>query len=184
MNPRVIGLDPALSRTGLALPEGTTVSIVSKVEWHQGDDGNVRVRRCADIATKVAVHLRRAMPIDVAVVEGYLPGAIGGEHTLIRLVEVGALIRFVLDQMRIPFLEVHPSTLKSLAAGSAGADKPEMIRAAKWHGGDPANHDEADAFLLRWLGVVHYSEDFTGMTGHEAERLNKLAWPKIEGASA
>lgn len=185
MTARVLGIDISTARTGVALPDGTTHSILPRVEVTKTSPCTVRVRRVADIGTQLALLLRRhqldGTNVDVATVEGYLLAGPGGPWVMIRLVEVGLMVRFVLDQLRIPFVEIPPSTLKRWATGGGGADKHAMELAAREHGGTPANHDEADAYLLRSMGVAWYG-DWDALTREQLDVLGRYPWPELERA--
>lgn len=144
----VIGVDASLTRTGLARADGRLVSIVPKA------GANDRARRLFEIVSV----FRRNLPTGEAgaVIERYNPRGQQG-YTMAHLAELGGVLRLVLFEFAIPWVEVPPSTLKKFATGKGNADKDAMVAAARAAGADPANHDEADAFWLRRYGIEEVS---------------------------
>jgi hypothetical protein len=165
---RVGGLDPALSTTGVAWPDGTfsTLRPPALPTRPKGEPARCvdRARRLQDIERLFVVEARRHPPTaELWMLEGYSMGgargyaaaytAEGGGVLRLRLVEVGAR----------EILEIPPSRLKKYATGDGGkkTDKAAMLAAAiaavvRPRGVLfylPTNHDEADAFWLRQLGV-------------------------------
>lgn len=140
----VLGLDLAARASGVALPTGRTLTlrpsaklaVAARIHWVEG-------------AVMRIVRLYRPA---VVVIEGYAPNSVGILST-IRLAEVGGAVRARLYEAGVPYIEVHPTRLKRYATGNGNAPKERMILAAVVAGATPANHDEADAALLRALGI-------------------------------
>lgn len=173
----VMGLDVSTKRTGVALPTGRTISIVPKTTEN--------ARRAHFIVGQLARQLRIYEPA-VVVIEGYAPHSIGTLST-IRLAEVGGAIRVLLFELGVPYVEVVGSAMKRFATGNGAADKDRMVRAATAAGATPANHDEADAFVARAVGLLAYGVDlFERDEENRAARLEVAAavtWPPIEGGT-
>lgn len=175
---RVVGLDLSVARTGFALPDGRTLSCAPRQRAHAA--------RLHELASRIFARIdidHNRHRIDIAVVEGYLTHTAGAEASY-RLAELGGVIRLFLYARGIPYVEVHPSTLKSWAGhviGRPPASKDDMISAALTLGYQPRNDDEADAALLHAIGVQRYQPDpdRPGMT----ETLARLRWPELAGAS-
>lgn len=143
--PAVIGLDLSIKRTGVALPDRTTLNVTTSETGY---------RRHADIAIQVAKIVRHHRPRLVAL-EDYAPNSIGRLST-IRAGELGGIIRTQLELARVPWIAVGPTELKKYATGRGNATKPEMVKAAIELGARrDITHDEADAYLLRRYGIRH-----------------------------
>lgn len=140
---KIVGLDLSLTSTGVALPDGHTVTLHPKQYAVTG-------RRLNELWGLLYPLLDRHRP-DVAVVEGYAYGAnMPGSE---RRAEWVGCARLALERFRIPHIDVPPKKLKKWATGNGNADKAAMVQAALAAGGDPANDDEADAYLLRAMAL-------------------------------
>jgi Holliday junction resolvasome RuvABC endonuclease subunit len=180
---KIIGLDLSLSRTGLARPDGTTSSFRPK----GGADNPAH--RLHELRDRIGATLLAIRP-HLAVLEGYQTnaqhaGGRGSETTTIRLAELGGAIRVELYANGVRYVEVHPSTLKAwagLVLGHQVKSKDDMVSAALTLGGHPDNDDQADAFLLRCIGIQRYepNPDWPDMTA----KIAGLPWPELRAAHA
>lgn len=168
----VLGLDPSTKRTGVALPTGRTLAlaprttvVADRLHWFAGALG-----RILDVYQP-----------DLAVLEGYAPHSIGTLST-IRLAELGGVLRLTLFEHGVPYVEVPPSRLQRYGTGRGGADKDAMVAAARAAGAEVAGDDEADAWLLRALGVAGMGgpDLLDGDDpGHRLEIVADVVWPVI-----
>jgi Holliday junction resolvasome RuvABC endonuclease subunit len=170
---RILGLDLSCASTGVALPTGRTITlspsstlgVAPRIHW---------------IAGSIARIVRVYDP-QVAVVEDYAPHSVGILST-IRLAEVGGAVRMMLYELGLPYLNVRPNTLKRYATGNGNAPKERMILAASVGGASPRNHDEADAWLLRALGLHGFDgRELLDGHGDRKARLEVIAaidWPE------
>lgn len=172
---RIIGLDLSLTSSGIALPDGTTRTI-------HPQHVDPRGRRLNDLGSQLWRLLEEHRP-HVAIIEAlplHAPGIVG----LIRRAEWHGCVLRDLRRLRCPVVEVDNAKLKSYGAGHGGADKAAMVQAALDAGGDPANDDEADAYVLRAFGllVIDGTDLFNDPT--EVARRLRLAddiwWPTVE----
>lgn len=169
---RIIGLDLSIVSTGIALPDGTTRTLQPRVVDLGG--------RLNQLGTDLWRILEPHRP-QLAVIEGYSlhsPGPLG----MVRRAEwVGCVRRDLRRMNRCPIVEVAPTKLKSWATGNGNAMKPAMVQAARDAGGDPANDDEADAYLLWALGRLTVDDlDLFNDPKGRIRRLavaDDLAWP-------
>lgn len=141
----VFGIDASTTRTGLARPDGTTVSITA----HAG--AKDPIRRLHELAEKVSHELRRWPDAELLVIEKVLLFGPGRE-ALVRLGELSGAIRLLAFERDLAVVEVPGTPLKLAATGNGRASKDDMVAAAIAAGGNPRNDDEADAWHLHNLG--------------------------------
>lgn len=177
----VIGIDPSLVSTGLAvLTDGRPTALHSiGYGGHDGDSYATRSRRVRAVCRSVIEWALREVRPDLAVIEGpaygqFLPSTFdrsGLWHGL-----YGAL-----DAKKIPIGVVPPQTRAKWATGSGRAEKGEvLLNVREWFPGVRVlNHDIADAAVLALMGAFHLGEamPFTVKPRHYAG-LEAAAWPK------
>ncbi len=166
---RILGLDLSTKRVGFADVDGNTFSITTAY----GADENPR--RLSTMASQIERRIRTHPPLpDLVVIEGYSLNS-PGRIALIRLGEIGGVVRCHLHELDIPFMEVPPASLKRHATGNGNADKDRMYDRAKELGSPARNHDEADAWLLRRMArQAHGFEQPT--LAHELDAIAALTW--------
>lgn len=171
----VVGIDPALSVTGVA-----SAGTVTTIRPRRSDVAYERHWRVATEVLTFALHSRAHL----AVVEDYAPHGIGINSTLVAG-EVGGLVRTLLTVRAVPFALVRPNTLKLYATGKGNADKAAMVDAATARLGErfprEAKVDDlADALWLRDLGAWLYRLPSVGPHPDGAARLDLevfARWP-------
>lgn len=143
---RIAGLDNSTKRIGYADADGG----IHSISVHAGAED--KPRRLHQLATALTLDLRRHPPLpDLIIVEGYAPSPF--PWSMIRLGELGGVVRLRLFEMDIPFVEIPPKSVKLFATGNGNAGKPAMIAAAEALDALVRNDDEADAFHLRRFGL-------------------------------
>jgi len=162
---RILALDLSLTRTGVCRPDGETSCIVT---------GALRgMKRIDAIARQVHA---LALDADFVAIEGYSFGSKG--RSIFDVAELGGCIRFLLYRLRVPFVDVPPSTLKKYATGKGNAPKDAMISAAirrfDFAGSD---NNEADAYLLWCMARQAYGDPVAKVPQVQAEAVGKVAWP-------
>jgi len=146
---RSVGLDIA-TNLGLALVEGNECK--GKSLSFPKQKGFARLQL---IASEVERILLVWQP-ELVMVEGY---GFGNRFTLVTLAEVGTVVRVVLNNLKLPWLEVAPTTLKKWATGNGAAKKDQMAAAAKKQFNfESPYHDVIDAFWLAKMGQVDMIE--------------------------
>ena len=167
----VVGLDPSLRATGLALPDGELLTITTP-SCSTLDD---RIERIRHVVGKVGVRAR----IDaLVVIEGPAFGMNNkATHELaglwwalvVRLAEQG-------NQIAV----MAPGQLKKFATGSGNAKKPDMRMALYQRAGlDIRSDDEVDAFWLRQAGLVRQGHpDALSLPKTQTAVLDGIAWPE------
>jgi Holliday junction resolvasome RuvABC endonuclease subunit len=187
----IMGGDLSLTATGLCLPDGSTTTI----KTGGADKGDQRLV----IMRQAFTHHLRCWPIDLMVLEragqfqsGDAALAVGMAH---------GIIREVLAEFKVPYAYIAPTVVKQFATGRGGADKKEMViacnqakrRSTESPGKDITDHNQADAWWLRQMGVWWDSEDRevlrigeigqVDMDGHGIRhRAVYGPWPKNGGA--
>lgn len=107
--------------------------------------------RVNSIAARVMEMHANCKP-DFVVIEAYAVGKFSG--SAICSIEIGSIIRFLLWQNDIPFLEVSPTSLKKFVTGKGNAKKENMIlEVFKRFGYTSATNDIADAVGLGMYGL-------------------------------
>lgn len=140
IGPAVVGIDPSLSATGLALADGSTVTVQNRKIT--GDKRLVHLYLSVYNAVLLA---------DFAVIED-LPthaksaGLTGRSQGVVRL---------ALQQADVPYVALPPATLKKAATGKGNADKAAMLAALPAEVGEVIGKDDnqADAWWLRQCGL-------------------------------
>ena len=150
---KTMGIDAATC-TGLALvgdaeDRGKTLEIPSERGF----------QRLQLIATSVTRILHTWNPA-FAAVEGY--AYCKNISSFVTLVEVGTVIRMMLRERGISWVEVPPTVLKKWTTGSGKADKNQMALAVKQRWGlESVSHDVVDAFALAEMAQLGWKEILT-----------------------
>lgn len=168
----VMGIDPALRSLGAALPDGRLLTIRPRADGH--DD------KLNEIDSLIRGLLYQHTP-DLVLVEGPAPHGPGWQAKS-TLDEVRGIVRLAVRHHGGPALIVGPSRLKRYATGNGNAPKELMVAAARQLGHDPRNDDEADAALLRALGLhgVTGDDPFRDRDpGHRLDVISNMTWPLI-----
>lgn len=170
----IAGLDLSTKRIGYATPGGAAFSISARTGPEEP------ARRLHELARELERYLRIYPPRpELVIVEGYSLAS-PGRLSLVRLGELGGVVRLRLFELGIPYVEIPPSSLKRYATGNGSAKKPAMQAAAVELGADPdVNDDEADAYLLRHLGRAAYGLEPLP-ADHRLEVVSSISWPVLE----
>ncbi len=144
----IIGLDLALTATGVALLHGAEAPSAATL-----DPGSLRgVKRLVwyrGALDTCMVDLEGARP-GLCVVEGYSFASKNGREAA---GELGCVLRLLCHDAGVPLLVVPPSTLKKYVTGKGTADKAQMmLRVYQRWGFDPSDDHQADAYALAQFG--------------------------------
>lgn len=138
---RVAGIDPSLNATGLALKDGSTLTLKQKAA-----DGDYRLVKIADGVEEAVLG---GSGHDLAIIEDLPRNAMGAGVTG----QVQGVIRERLQRAGVPYLLVSAATLKKAATDNGRADKAQMRQAWLGYSGiDNSHDDEVDAEWLRIVG--------------------------------
>lgn len=163
---KIMGIDAALTRTGVAFPDGTTRLIRTK-----DGTGDARLLYIRD---HLRVALRSSYP-DLVILEDIRAGLKGAAARQIPMVH-GAVRVELMDQA-VPYIEINASTLKAYATGNGNANKAAMIMAAyKRSGREFTDDNECDAAWLRWLGLDWAGQPELILPAAQRARLRVVDW--------
>lgn len=198
---RVLGLDPSLRRTGIAILtdyDGVTAPAVLR-EMGEGSKeresylhGNRRLRAVCSHTLRIVDEYRSTIGpdnIDLAVIEGHafsrnLP-SVEDRHGLWHGL-VGAL-----DVRKIPIAIVQPSTRERFITGKASTgptalppdERKEAVLAEirkLFPQNRIANHDIADAVGLALMGAIHLGMNMPFRLGRRhVEGVHTVNWPAL-----
>ncbi len=171
---RIVGLDLALTATGIADEHGTRCFRSKSRGMERLDEILTQVRGTGEPRPELVV------------IEGYSFGSHSAHAH--ELGELGGVIRYDLWRVQIPYVDVAPAVLKKFTTGKGNASKFEVIAAAirRW-GFEGSDENEADAYMLRMMGLCHYDVPAVmpdlEVPGYAREGLAKVQWP-LAGVSA
>lgn len=158
---RVMGIDPSLNSTGVAMVDGTLLTLKQKPA-----DGDYRLVKIRAAIIGAISHPNRP---DLVVMEDLPRNAMGAGITG----QVQGVIREVLQNNKVPYLLVSAATLKKFATQKGNAKKPDMRKAwLEYSGDDNPRDDEVDAAWLRTLGQYLVADTDYGYTHWEAAVAN------------
>lgn len=161
----IMGVDAALTRTGVAFPDGSTRLIRTK---DGGGDGRLLYLR-----DHLRIALRTSRP-DLVVMED-LQGLYKGEAAR-QMPMVHGVVRVELMDQQLPYVVVNPSTLKMYALGKRGDKTAMMMAAYKRSGREFTDDNECDAAWLRWLGLDWAGRPEVALPAAQRERLRVIDW--------
>lgn len=149
MRPRVLGLDPSLQATGVALPNGTTA--VVRPGARRGVERLIHLRNyVVALASGATVEVPA---VDMVVIEGMALGT-ARQASSYEMGGLGWVLRVALTEAGVRWIEVPPATLKKYATGRGNASKEEVLATAiRRLGFEGHDFNEADAAWLRVAGM-------------------------------
>ena len=152
MSRRVVGIDPSLTRTGIAIVEDGLVLEL----WHRGSDSTGdtvrdRAERIETLAAQVTGDLF-LHGVDAFVIEGPSHNSrFGKPHERAGL--WWAIVSTLIRDHDAPIYEVAPQSRAKYATGKGNSKKPAVYAAVQETYGPVPNHDQGDALLLAAMGA-------------------------------
>jgi crossover junction endodeoxyribonuclease RuvC len=150
-----LGIDLSTSATGVILLCHTEKSpapgMADEIKPSKGLKGMARNR---EIVTRLMEIITAEQP-DRIVLEGY---GLNTQHasSIIPLVELGGLLRFMLHLDGHSWLDPRPSEIKKFATGKGNSPKDVvMMHVLKRWGFESATNNIADAFVCAAMGLAH-----------------------------
>lgn len=168
---KIIGLDLSLTSSGISI-NGETCIVSSK---HKG------VERLSDLRNQFTVICQKNA-ITHALIEGYSFASRNSQAHSIG--ELGGVVRLLLHDLGIPFVEIPPTSRAKFATGKGNASKGEVISAisaktGKIFGGAGGN-DECDAWVIEQMGLVRLGQSTYNWTKEQVSALDKIDWSPLE----
>ena len=151
-----LGIDLSTTATGLVLLEaadglsGPHVLLEREIKVKKLT-GMARHRA---IVTDVMETVIQHLPVRI-VIEGY---GLNTKHasSIVPLVELGGLLRFMLHLDELEWLDPRPSQVKKFATGNGAAPKDQvMMHVLKRWGHTSKSNNTADAFVCAAIGLAH-----------------------------
>ena len=147
----IVGLDLSLTCTGIAVYNTTDDGITTKVVKTSSKD--------SDVCRYSKIHsdtLHEYAFSSIVFIEGYSFGSFSKSSSMSKLIELGGIIKYDLDNRDIPFVIVPPTVLKKFITGKGNAKKEDVkLGVYKKFGREFKTSDEADAFALVVLGIKY-----------------------------
>lgn len=175
--PRILGLDLSLTATGVAMPDGDTLTIRTQPSAYVH-----AMERLADIRHTI-IHLA-GRDTDLVAIEGY---AYGRDQNRELLGELGGVVKLALYDAAIPYVLVAPTSVKKYATGHGNAPKGLVISELNARTGRTfrnATNDQADAYALRLYALDAYGwGDLTWPATHRSALKSVVSWPDLSGAN-
>lgn len=175
---RVAGLDISLTGTGISTLGGTTRVPTT---GRRRDTLLQRNARLAHITARVLVEVG---DVDLACVEGPVSYATPGGSTWDRGGLWWRIVAALLDR-DIPVAVISPTARAKYATGSGAARKAAVIDAAqKRYGAILPTDDEADALILRAMGLHWLGQPLAEVPDGHRAALAGVQWPDREAVTA
>lgn len=160
-NPRILGVDPSLTGTGIAW------------DTHQytcKGDGDQRLH----VIYRTITDLAEKTPFDMAVVEDLPTHGMGAGKTGM----AQGVVRLALQVSRVPYVTVPPATLKVYATGRGNATKPDMrVELLQRTRLDLRDDNQVDATWLKHLGADLLGQPTLHLPQTHRRALAKLTLP-------
>jgi hypothetical protein len=175
---RVAGIDISLTGTGVATLGGTTCIRTKGRRADSITDRRTRQKHIVDTA------LTEIGAVDLACVEGPSHASMGqaGHHDLSGLwwAIVGALV-----DRGIPVAVIPPMSRAKYATGKGNSRKAAVLAAAQHrYGAVLSNDNEADALILRAMGLHWLGQPLTEVPDGHRAALAGCQWPDREQVTA
>jgi Holliday junction resolvasome RuvABC endonuclease subunit len=160
--PRIVGIDPSLTSTGVCLPDGST-RLVTTAKL----TGPQRLIFIRDSITALLAD------VDLVVIEA-VPTR--GAMSIAPLAGLGAVLRVAFYEHDVSYVDVSPSTRAKFACGDQKGRDKDAVLARAIRAGSPANtNDEADAWWLWTLATAAYQHPEDLYT-YQHQAITVISW--------
>jgi len=139
----VVGLDPSLTNTGVAFPDGSTTTLATYRDgWDRVCEILRQLKSVLDQSRATHVCMEGAF-----IMPKHIQGAMG-------LIELSGHMKMLILSRGLPIVLVPPTTLKLYASGKGNANKAFVMKEIKRRWAKSfVSSDRADAFALQQFGV-------------------------------
>ena len=152
----ILGIDPSLTSTGLVALNDLGEILEHKMIKTKKLRGIPRLKFIKD---EVLAFIKKHN-VEKAAIESYAYGIVRS-NTKFNLGELGGVIRLLLHEGKIDYLDIAPPTLKKYITGTGNADKPMVIYCVnkRWGVDFGKESDLADAYGLAHIALDKYVKD-------------------------
>ncbi len=172
MTTRVLGIDPSLTATGLALAAEDPITVALKPPAKLR--GHHRLAWLLGEITDSGTARQAAL----IVIEGPSFGSQAGQRGHHERAGLWWLVTHRLWALHIPYAVAPPAAVKRYATGKGNAGKDDVLREVTkrfpWFSG---GNDEADALVLAAMGADHLGHPLTPMPAAHRAALAGVDWP-------
>lgn len=151
-----LGIDPSTSSTGVILLQGDkeTAPVCLRENIVKAPSKLKGMDRHRHLVTGMMEIIHETQP-DRIVIEGYSLN-MKNASSVVPLVELGGLLRFMMYLDELQWLDPRAPELKKFVTGKGTAPKEAMMmHVLKRWGHEPQNNDTADAYGLACMGLLH-----------------------------
>lgn len=172
--PNFLGLDLSLTSTGFSCGEQTGVIAVP-------EKGSERLVLIRDKVKELVLTLN----ISVVLIEGYSFSSRNSHAHAIG--ELGGVIRVMLHENGVPFVDIPPTCRAKFATGKGNAGKSEVISSVSAKTGivfpNPGSDDRCDAWVLEEMGLAKAGRPRFSWPKTHLDALEKVDWTPLEGVA-
>ncbi|CAA2141437.1 crossover junction endodeoxyribonuclease RuvC [Hyphomicrobium sp. ghe19] len=150
-----LGIDPSISGTGLVALRESNFNYPDLVFEREivAPKGTSGLQRVQLIAVEIMSAIHELKP-DVIVIEGYSLH-LGHASSVVPLVELGGVLRFLMMLDGLKWLDPRASVLKKFVTGKGTAQKDQMMMwVLKRWGHTSKSNNTADAYGLACIGLA------------------------------
>lgn len=169
-----LGLDLSLTSTGYSCGERNGVIAVSE----KGPERLVLIRNKVN-------ELVKELNISIVLIEGYSFSSRNSHAHAIG--ELGGVVRVMLYENGIPFIDIPPTCRAKFATGKGNAGKSEVISSVSAKTGiiflNPGSDDRCDAWVLEEMGLAKAGASRFSWPKNHLEALEKVDWTPLEGVT-
>lgn len=177
----VIGIDPSLTRTGIATPAGLR-SI--KSEGREDATLEDRALRLHNLNLDILIAVFDGKPLGddvLVVIEAPSLGQGRQRGTMDRVGLWWMIVDSLIMEPGVAVAQVTPSQRMKYATGDGRADKDEVLAAVikRFPDHDVRSNDEADALVFRAIGMDYLGAPLAVMPARNREVLTAIKWPEV-----
>lgn len=178
--PRVVGLDLSLARTGWAKLAAQYMTSVGVLAPHAALRGYERMRFLRGEARSLC------QGADLVVVEGPSYGSAAGQKGHHERAGLWWLVTYDLWAAGVPVAVAAPAAVKKYATGRGNAPKDAVLTSVvrRYRNAEVTDNNEADALVLAAMGADHLGFPLTDVPGGHRAALAAVAWPDLMMESA
>ena len=168
---RILGIDPSLTSTGLALVEGGQVLQTERIRSR-----NKGHERIDDILVGIQ-DIIAGGPKPIVGIEGCAFSAKGS--AIVQIFGLWGIITHQLHRWGMDYYVIPPTSRMLYGAGSGRASKDEVLAAVvrRYLDVDVTGNDVADALIVAAMGARHYGEPLEpSMPAANLKAMDKVEW--------